>query len=271
MRVRRQASARLQLPAEILQLLGGQTTLEERACVDAGRGMPLEIDDVGLAVLALAAEEVIEPHFVQRGGGGVGGDVSANPVRQAVRAHHHGHRVPADQALDPAFDLLAPGQRRLVLRAQGVDVGGDRRERQSETRRAGMLSQGVQQAVDASPVSLLNHVIQRVEPFPCFDRLDLGGVSRSDVPHSVSVRILIVSSVALQSPILQRRRGVRLEPDRTMSECHVTQACHRRFSRHRRRLSCRSAVAVGDEPRHWRRHSGRHTRAGSRSAPPFHL
>ena len=72
-----------------------------------GRGVPLEIDDVAAAVLALAAEEMIEPDLVQRGRRRIGGDVAADAVRRAVGAHHHRHRVPADEALDPALDFLA--------------------------------------------------------------------------------------------------------------------------------------------------------------------
>ena len=151
MRIRRQPAARLQLAAEVAAAARRQPAFEKRARVHARRGVALEIDDVGLAVLALAAEEVIEADFVERRRRGVGGDVSADPVRQAVGAHDHGHRVPADEALDAALDLLAPGQRRLVLGADGVDVGGDGRERQSEAGHAGVLSQGVRAGAGRVP------------------------------------------------------------------------------------------------------------------------
>jgi hypothetical protein len=44
--------------------------------------------------------------------------------------YHHGHGVPAHQALDAALDLAAAGVRRLLIGVDGVDVGGVGGERQ---------------------------------------------------------------------------------------------------------------------------------------------
>ena len=71
-----------QLAAEVLELLVRQAPFEERARVDAGRGVALEVDDVAVAVVVLAAEEVVEPDFVQRRRRGVGRDVAADAVRR---------------------------------------------------------------------------------------------------------------------------------------------------------------------------------------------
>jgi hypothetical protein len=59
-RIGRQAAARRELAAEALEVLLGQPALEERAGVDAGRGVPLEEDLVAAALVVLAAEEVVE-------------------------------------------------------------------------------------------------------------------------------------------------------------------------------------------------------------------
>ena len=96
---------------------------EERARVDAGRGVALEVDDVAVVVVALAAEEVVEADLVERRGRGVGRDVAADALFGLVRAHHHGQRVPADEALDAALDLAAARERRLLVGGNRVDVG----------------------------------------------------------------------------------------------------------------------------------------------------
>jgi hypothetical protein len=67
-----------ELLAEAVELVLGESALEERPGVDAGGGMALEEDLVaGLAVL-LAAKEVVEADLVERGRRRVGGDVAAD-------------------------------------------------------------------------------------------------------------------------------------------------------------------------------------------------
>ena len=137
MRIRRQAAARLQLAAEVLELLLVEAAFEERARVDAGRGVALEIDDVAFVAVVAAAEEVVEADFVQRRGRGERRDVAADAVFDAVGAHDHRHRVPAHEALDAALDLAAAGIRHLLVGVDGVDVGRVRRERQLARRSSG--------------------------------------------------------------------------------------------------------------------------------------
>ena len=124
MRIRRQAAARLQLAAEVLELLRGQPAFEERARVDARRRVSLEVDDVAVVIVALALEEVVEPDFVERGRRRERRDVTADAVLGLVRLDHHRQRVPADQALDAALDLAAAGERRLLVRRRCVLMYG---------------------------------------------------------------------------------------------------------------------------------------------------
>ena len=51
----------VELAAEVLQLLDREPAFEERAGVDAGRGVPLEVDDVAVAVLALPRKKWLKP------------------------------------------------------------------------------------------------------------------------------------------------------------------------------------------------------------------
>ena len=184
-RVRRQAAALLQLLPEVRQLLDRQAPFEERARVDAGRRVALEVDLIPVAVLVLAAEEMVEGDLVERRGRGVGGNVTADPVRRAVGADHHRHRVPSHQALDAALDLLAARDGTLVFHADGVDVGRDRRERQAGTRHAGMVPKPLEQALHAVPVTLLDDVVERLEPLALFESLELGGVAGCDIAHLI--------------------------------------------------------------------------------------
>ena len=50
--------------------------------------MALEEDLVAAAGVVLATEEVVEAHLVQGGGGGVAGDVPADPQAGTLRAVH---------------------------------------------------------------------------------------------------------------------------------------------------------------------------------------
>ena len=64
MRIGREPAARFQFAAEILQLLGREPSLEERTCVDSGRRVSLEVNDVAVVVLAFALEEMVEADLV---------------------------------------------------------------------------------------------------------------------------------------------------------------------------------------------------------------
>src|SRR6185503_3797123 len=108
MRIRREASARLQLAAEVLEVRLVDASFEIRARVDAGRGVALEEDDVAVVAgvaFAAAAEEMIERHLVQRRRRREGRDVPADALFRLVRAHDHRRGVPANEALDAALEI----------------------------------------------------------------------------------------------------------------------------------------------------------------------
>ncbi len=184
-RVRRQPAPLRELAAEVVQLLDGDAPFQERARVNPGRGVPLEVHDVAPPLAPLAAEEMIEADFVQSRRGRVRGDVSANAVRQAIGAYHHGHGIPAHEALDAALDFLAARQRRLFFRANGVDVRSDRAERQTDALHARVMPQRREKALDAAAISLLYDVIERFAPLALFEGLELGVVLRCDVSHLI--------------------------------------------------------------------------------------
>src|SRR5579883_2717735 len=78
MRIRGQAAAFLQLPAEIIQLLLAEPALQESARVEAGRSMALEIDLVWPVRVIRSLEEMVKADFVQGRRRGEGGDMAAD-------------------------------------------------------------------------------------------------------------------------------------------------------------------------------------------------
>ena len=152
------------------------------------------------------------------------------PSDIAVRAHDHRHRVPADEALDPALDLLAAGKRRFLFGPHGVDVRRDGRERQRHARRAGAMPQRRKQSLDAAAIALLDDVVERLEPFPLFDRLDFRGVTRRDVFHGSPS--LLSQNFGITILLLYRGdRGTDFETPPRLSRGHIRkQPCDMRLS-----------------------------------------
>src|SRR5437867_9735769 len=105
-------------------MLRGDPPFDERARVDARRRVALEEDDVAVVIVAFALEEVVKADFVERRGGCVGRNVTANAVLRLVRLDDHRERIPPNEALDPALDLAAAGKRWFFCGGNGVDVGG---------------------------------------------------------------------------------------------------------------------------------------------------
>ena len=67
---------------------------------------------------------MVKAYLVERGGGGVSGDMSSDAVIDPVRAHHHGHGVPPYDASYVALYFVVAGIRRLILEGDGVYVRG---------------------------------------------------------------------------------------------------------------------------------------------------
>jgi hypothetical protein len=161
-RVGRQAAARPELAAEVGEARLGQASLEPGAGVDAGRGVGLDVERIG--VLA-APEEVVEAHLQQRRRGQVGGDVAADPGARVLRLQDHGRRVPADQVLQALLELDGAGIARLGGDRDGVDVGRvERRLLQHQPRARGVLLQAPEQFSTALLALLAQRHLEGVEP-----------------------------------------------------------------------------------------------------------
>src|SRR5207253_4018153 len=105
--------------------------------IDSWRGMALEVNDIAFVIFRLGAEEVIESDFKQRGRRGIRGYVSADTGLFAIRTHHHGQRVPTDEASDAPLNIAAAGIDRLPFGRDRIQVRRVGRERNLNT---GLLS-----------------------------------------------------------------------------------------------------------------------------------
>ena len=114
MRVRREPTSADLLP-EAAQLVLAEAPLEERPGVEAGCGMPLEVDEVAEMVLRPRPPEVVEADLVQRLGRLVARDVAAELRRLGVRLEDDRDRIPADERRRHALELRVAGHLRLVL------------------------------------------------------------------------------------------------------------------------------------------------------------
>ena len=140
MRIRGQPAARRELAPEIVELFFGEPPFEERPRINARRRVTLVIHDIAIA-RAAGSEEMIEADFVQRRRRRERRDMSADAGLVLVCAQHHRDRVPADEALDAALDLLAAGKRHFLIGRQRVDVRRVRGERKPDAATARVLAE----------------------------------------------------------------------------------------------------------------------------------
>ena len=172
MRVGREAAAGLQFAAKIHELLDAEAAFEKGAGVDAGSGVALEIYGVAFKGIGARAEEMIEADFVERGGGGVGGDVAADIVFEAIGADDHGEGVPANEGLDAALELLIAGEEGFEARGNGVGVrrvGGKRKINAADS---GVCAEALHDFAGHIGAAGEQDGIEGFEPFLDFDVLD---------------------------------------------------------------------------------------------------
>src|SRR5699024_3291585 len=153
-----------------------EPSLQIRAGIDAGGGVPLDEDLVAAAGVVLAAEEVVEADFVECRGGGVGGDVPTDADLGTLCPVHHHRGVPPDIGAVATFDFLVAGEPRLVLRGDGVDIVGGRQGQNADI----AFTCAFEQAQDQVAGTLLSAtgecLVEGVEPLGGFFSVDVGNV-----------------------------------------------------------------------------------------------
>src|SRR5581483_3189022 len=137
---------------------------EEGPRVDAGRRVPLDEDLVPESTLILAVKEVVEADLIERGCGGVGGQMAADAIEAAVGAGHHHGCVPAHEITDPTLEIFVARIERLVRDGDGVDVVGADDAGQVETEALGSLENAQHHASGASSAAILGEGVDGVGP-----------------------------------------------------------------------------------------------------------
>ena len=203
------------LLTEAVELVGGEPALQERPGVDARRRVTLDEDLVPAAGVGLAAEEVVEPHLVQRRRGGVRRDVAADADAGALCAVHHDRGIPADPGAVAAFDVFVAGEPRLQLGRDRVHVVGGCQRRDGDPLLARPFQQPQHQVAGTGGAGALEQIIERLEPLAGFFGVDVRQVRRdtvADDPNPVGFACaagilgqILAHELGGQLPLLVRR------------------------------------------------------------------
>jgi hypothetical protein len=96
--------------------------------------------------------------------------MAADTAIFTVGAHHHGHGVPADDALDAPLNLAVTGESRLAAHRDGVDIGRVGAEMRLNAIFLGAHLQQPQQFQDPFRPLVGIDIVQGFDPFPVFYR-----------------------------------------------------------------------------------------------------
>ena len=174
MGVAAQSSFGLEFTAKILQLVDRQSAFDERSRVHARRGVALEVNQIALvAALATSSEEMVEGDFVEGRTASEGADMAPLPFVFLIGPNDHGHRIPANDALDPSLGLAISRISGLFEGWYGIDVRCRRLDRDLDPIAAGSVFQGLDQIPDSVSTFALGHIIQGTEPLAGFGRIDI--------------------------------------------------------------------------------------------------
>ncbi len=168
--------------AEVQQLLLGEAAFQVGACVDAGRHVALDVQQVAAVALALGVPEMVEARAEHVGQRGEGADVAAQVAAfgwvVAVGLDHHRHGVPAHVGAQAGFDLEVAGAARLLAGLDRVHVAGVGGERHVDAALARMFEQLLEQEVGPLSAFAVDHGRQCVHPLAGFLLVGVGGGRR---------------------------------------------------------------------------------------------
>ena len=157
--------------AEIVEALGAETTFDQRASVDPGRGVALDVDQVAAARVIGPAPEVHEADVVERSGRLEAGDMTAQLRTVLVRPQHHHRRVPTDGRADAVLDRRIAWKGGLLVRSNRVDVSGVRREGQMRSGPPRGLDSRCEQFIGPFGALKGDHRADGFDPFLHFIRI----------------------------------------------------------------------------------------------------
>jgi hypothetical protein len=150
--------------AEILQVLFRQAAFQEGAAVHSGRGVALEINQIARLVAVTRVEEMVEAHFQQRRQRGVRGNMAPDAGIVLILPDHHGHRIPANQALDAALHRPVAGIGGFIFGADRINVRCVELNGHLGAVGARAFVELLQQKSGAIRTGLIDHLVQRLNP-----------------------------------------------------------------------------------------------------------
>ena len=115
------------LASEMIHVFFVESTLKKCTCIDAWCSVTLEIHMVARCSVGLAAEEMVEAHFIQCGGTRKGGKVSADSFVGMICARNHDGCVPTDVCANATLDVFVAGEPWFVIERNGVHIRGGHR------------------------------------------------------------------------------------------------------------------------------------------------
>ena len=138
--------------------------------------MSLEINEVAGVRLVAGVKEMIQADFVKRRGRSKRRNVTADAGIFRVGPRDHGHRVPANDALDPPLDLDIAGIARLFVGRNRVDVRSICGERERDSPDVGPFLQVDEQFLKSLRSVANQDVVKRLVPFFELIGLDAGHI-----------------------------------------------------------------------------------------------
>ncbi len=132
------------------------------------QSVSLEINQVAGFVAVRSVEEMVEPDFQQRRQRRVGRDMSADAGVFLVLGMHHGHRVPADQALDAALELAVTRVRDFFFGGNSIEVWRVQLHRNIDTGRTRTFHQRANQFGPTVRTFVVDDLVERLEPLRNF-------------------------------------------------------------------------------------------------------
>jgi hypothetical protein len=96
--------------------------------------------------------------------------VATDAAFHLVRTNHHRHRIPADQALDPALHFLATRKRRLLPYSNRILIGSGSGKGEIDARSpSGMKLELLQKPACTLRSACRQNVIERIQPLAGFE------------------------------------------------------------------------------------------------------
>ena len=200
------------LAAEVVHLRLRQPPFEERARVDAGRGVALEIYEVSRP-LPFAAEEVLEADFVEARRRGVGRDVAPDTAVPLVGARDHHRRIPANDAPDAPLDAFVARVGWFGAGGDGVDVGRVEHFGNRDALRLRGFEQPVEQVARAATAACLDYRFQRLNPLARLLRVAVGQLLREVILHvRLGATLVVLKGLVVEVPRQPTRLARLLQP-----------------------------------------------------------